>query len=534
MGQLGRRGQRQCAERTKGGLGMRAKQWVLFTAFLEGLSVLIIEIVGARAIAPYYGTSLKVWTSQITVTLLFLAMGYGLGGRWTQRKPQWALPTVFWSAGAWLVLFPFWRATILRSAGQIPGIGLGSFVAGGLLFGVPLLALGAVSPLLIQRLEEDEKGGGAAAGRIFFTNTMGGLAGGWLAALVLIPHVPLRVILAGTGLALAMLGAVWAWDARRLRSASVGVAGILLVLFLLAPRPLQTLPLGQSEGRILYSHASNVGLIQVMDMDSSMVSVLIDGITQGGMARSSGLTLYEFTEYQAYLSWRYHPQAKSALLLGLGSGLLAKQLDARGVKVEAAEVEPLMEHVARTFFGLPGSVQVHLTDARNLLNQDGPGYDLIFMDAFAGENVPWYLMTAEGLGRMKARLNPGGCLIINSVTEAGKGSPGMERLETGLLTVFGEAQAYVDVVHGSGADLVNACLIAGKDLKLNDGKGYPGMALEHVANHSAELMALGRPARMGAVLNRDDDSDLDHAESALRLKWRRLVLNEMGPEVLGD
>lgn len=513
---------------------MRTKQWVLFTAFFEGLSVLIIEIVGARAIAPYYGTSLKVWTSQITVTLLFLALGYGLGGRWTQRKPQWALPAVFWMAGAWLVLFPFWRAGILRSAGQIPGIGLGSFVAGGLLFGVPLLALGAVSPVLIQRLEADEAGGGAAAGRVFFTNTMGGLAGGWLSALVLIPHVPLRVILAGTGMLLALVGAGWAWDARRMRPASVGVAGVLLVLFLVAPRPLLTLPLGQSQGRMLYSHASNVGLIQVMDMDSSVVTVLIDGVTQGGMERSSGLTLYEFTEYQAYLSWRYHPQAKSALLLGLGSGLLAKQLDARGVKVEAAEVEPLMVHVARTFFDLPDSVQVHLADARHFLNQDGPGYDLIFMDAYAGENVPWYLMTEEGLGRMRARLNPGGRLIINSVTEAGKGSPGLERLETGLMTVFGEAQVYVDAVHGSGPALVNTCLVAGKDLALNDGKGYPGRALEHVAKHATELMALGRPARLGSKLDRDDDSDLDHAEAPLRLKWRRLILNEMGPEALGD
>lgn len=515
------------------GSTVKTAKWVLLTAFLEGLSVLIIEIVGARAIAPFYGTSLKVWTSQITVTLLFLALGYGLGGRWSARKPAWALPTVFWSAGAWLALFPFWRVGILESAAHIPSVGLGSFVAGGLLFGAPLLALGAVSPLLIQRLEGVD-GGGAAAGRIFFTNTLGGLAGGWLAALLLIPHVPLRVILGGTGLGLVLLGVAWAWASLRLRPASVGVSSLVLILLVLAPQPLRTLPLGQHEGHILYSHASNIGLIQVMDMDAQAVTVIVDGITQGGMARSTGTTLYEFTEYQAYLSWRYHPQAKKALLLGLGSGLLAKQLNARGMDVEVAEVEPRMEEVARGFFDLPAAVQVHHADARTFLNQDGPGYDLIFLDTFTGENVPWYLFTQEGLGRMKARLNPGGRLVVNSVTHAGVGSPGLERLEAGLSKVFGEAQVFVDVQHEPGADLVNACLVAGQGLKMNDGKGYPGKALENIAEKCQILVPLGRPARTTGVLNTDDFSDLDHAEAEMRLQWRRLVLDQMGPEVLGD
>lgn len=514
---------------------MKTTKWVLLTAFLEGLSVLVIEIVGARAIAPFYGTSLKVWTSQITVTLLFLALGYGLGGRWSRSKPLWALPAVFWAAGAWLAIFPFWRVGVLESAAHLPSVGLGSFVAGGLLFGVPLLALGAVSPLLIQRLDDTEEGGGgAAAGRIFFTNTLGGLAGGWISALILIPHVPLRTILGGTGLALAVLGAFWAWGSKRLRPASLGVASILLILLLVAPRPLQTLALGQHEGHILYSHASNIGLVQVMDMDGEAVTAIVDGITQGGMARSTGTTLYEFTEYQAYLSWRYHPQAKKALLLGLGTGLLAKQLDARGLQVEAAEVEPRMEEVSRRFFELPASVQVHHADARAFLNQDGPGYDLIFLDTFTGENVPWYLFTEQGLGRMKARLNPGGRLIVNSVTHAGKGSPGLARLEAGLSKVFGEAEVFIDESREPGADLVNACLVAGDGLRLNDGKGYPGKALENIAKHTLALVPLGRPARRDGVINTDDFSDLDHAEADLRLQWRRLVLDQMGPEVLGD
>ena len=57
------------------------KKAILSTAFLEGLCVLIVEIAGARALAPFFGGSLTVWTAQITATLLFLALGYGLGGK---------------------------------------------------------------------------------------------------------------------------------------------------------------------------------------------------------------------------------------------------------------------------------------------------------------------------------------------------------------------------------------------------------------------------------------------------------------------
>jgi spermidine synthase len=511
---------------------VRQNRWILSTAFLEGLSVLIIEIAGARAIAPYYGTSLRVWTSQITVTLFFLAMGYGLGGRLSRRDRPMALPGVFWGAGAWLVCFPFWRVGVLKVASELSGVGLGSFVAGALLFGPPLLALGAVSPLLIQRLQKGTQGG-AAAGGIFFTNTLGGLAGGWLTALILIPNIHLRLILASTGVLLGLLGSLWAWGGARLKLASAGLPAILVFLMLLAPRPAQTFVLGGRQATMIHSQSSSIGLIQVMDMDGLGQSLLVDGITQGGMDRESGLTVFEFTEYQAYLSWRYHPTAKRALLLGLGTGLLAKQLTARGMQVDVAEIEPRMAETSRQFFGLPDSVHVILTDARTYLNGDGPSYDLIFMDAFSGENVPWYLMTTEGLGRMKARLNPGGRLVINSVTRSPQGSPGLERIEAGISEVFGEGEAFVDDAH-DGMDLVNACLVAGTGLKMNDGLGYPGKALDFVAKKTLVLVGKGRPVRHLMPAGEDDFSDLDHAEAELRLEWRRLVLAQIGPEVLGD
>src|SRR3954470_4930795 len=72
------------------------------TAFLEGASVIVVEIAGARALAPFFGTSLQVWTAQITVTLFFLAAGYGVGGLLAKRLRGATLPMLFALAGFWL------------------------------------------------------------------------------------------------------------------------------------------------------------------------------------------------------------------------------------------------------------------------------------------------------------------------------------------------------------------------------------------------------------------------------------------------
>src|SRR5262249_47934132 len=152
------------------------------------------------------------------------------------------------------------------------------------------------------------------------------------------------------------------------KAAALGLPLLALAALGAAPRPLRAFVSHGTETRVLYARESGVGLIQVLDMGHSGLSqglaLLIDGITQGAIDRASGLTLYEFSAYQDALAWRYHPDAKRALLLGLGSGVLAKALDARGLSVDVAEIEPAMEMVSRTYFGLPATVKVHPMDGR--------------------------------------------------------------------------------------------------------------------------------------------------------------------------
>src|SRR5688500_9923241 len=236
------------------------------TAFIEGMTVIVVEIAGARALAPFFGTSLQVWTALITVTLFFLAVGYGLGGLLAKRLRRGTLPTLFAVAGVWLCTYPLVRTPILNFiAGPAP-VALGGLVSASVLFGVPLLMLGSVAPVLIQYLATRRPGAGAAAGRLFFTNTMGGLAGGWRTAFLLIPYSSLRLSLVACGVVLLILALLWSFVAPRAVRTVVAVRLLIGISVLVFRNPSRSSvnTLGM-RFNVLSSQQSGIGLLRVFE-----------------------------------------------------------------------------------------------------------------------------------------------------------------------------------------------------------------------------------------------------------------------------
>src|SRR5262249_47235715 len=141
---------------------------------------------------------------------------------------------------------------------------------------------------------------------------------------------------------------------------------------------------------------------------------LIDGVIQGEMEMSTGLDPNSYIHSQHLLAYAYHPRARTALQLGLGPGLLCKELSLSGIEVSAVELDPRVFDVARRYFAFPKRIPVFVQDARDYLHHSTKTYDLIFLDTFAGEATPWHLMTLEAMTDIQSRLNPGGRLIINA------------------------------------------------------------------------------------------------------------------------
>ena len=118
---------------------------------------------GARLLAPYFGTSNLVWANVIGLILLYLSLGYWLGGRWADRHPTAeALGGVVMVAAGTIAVLPFLSRPLFAAAADAfdrvsAGAYIASFFATMLTFAIPVTALGAVPPwairLAVERVE---------------------------------------------------------------------------------------------------------------------------------------------------------------------------------------------------------------------------------------------------------------------------------------------------------------------------------------------------------------------------------------------
>src|SRR5688500_6251720 len=163
--------------------------------FGAGTGSLATEIAASRLLAPYFGSSTIVWANLIGIVLAALAVGYWLGGRLADRRPEpQLLGFIVLGAALFVALIPFVASPFLDLT--VEGLDeasvravAGSFVAVLLLCSPPVVLLGMVSPFAIRLAVVTVATAGAVAGRLYALSTAGSLLGTFLPALVLIPAI---------------------------------------------------------------------------------------------------------------------------------------------------------------------------------------------------------------------------------------------------------------------------------------------------------------------------------------------------------
>jgi hypothetical protein len=178
----------------------------IFTVFLItgtcGWFVMEMEILGARVLAPYFGSAIYVvMGSVIGVFLLSLACGYLLGG-WFSRRPgsQWLLGLGLVLAGAWLCCLPFFMDPLCEALLALEiGVHWGSLLAAFALFSVPTALLGSVSPTAVRWLTRQAGDAGLNAGLVLAFSTVASFAGCLVTAFYLVRlSVQRTIVISGT------------------------------------------------------------------------------------------------------------------------------------------------------------------------------------------------------------------------------------------------------------------------------------------------------------------------------------------------
>ena len=179
-------------------------------AFISGFCIMTIEMLGARILSPYFGGSLSVWGSIITIFMLALALGYLLGGRLSTRTPS-GVTYAFFFIGAALFSVPIILfADIIMNPIMIniEDARYGSLFASIFLFFIPTSILGMISPYSVRLMVDKEEHSGHMAGLLYFISTLGSALGTLGTSFYFVLWYEVNQILWGSVLSLMLAGFV--------------------------------------------------------------------------------------------------------------------------------------------------------------------------------------------------------------------------------------------------------------------------------------------------------------------------------------
>jgi len=181
-------------------------------AFLGGFIIMSLELLGGRVLAPYFGSSIYVWGSIITIFMLSLSAGYLLGGRWSVHKPSLRkFGVIFIAAAALLCPLVFFAEPSMQWIFEhIEDPRYGSLAAATLLFMVPTIILGMISPYSVRLLVVNVRESGRTAGQLYFVSTLGSALGTLFTSFYFVLWFEINEILIGLTTALVLLwAATW-------------------------------------------------------------------------------------------------------------------------------------------------------------------------------------------------------------------------------------------------------------------------------------------------------------------------------------
>lgn len=501
-----------------------ARTGLYLTVFVTGAAVMVIELLGTRVIAPFYGTSLHVWSSLISVTMIALAGGYFLGGQWADRERTAGLSLIVSLAGLAVLCIPWATRPVLLATDPL-GLRAGAFVSALVLFAPSLTLLGMVGPFAVKLATARLDGVGTSAGSIYAVSTLGSVLGTLLLGFFLFPVIGSRTILIGLSAVLMLLGMA----ARRFERSPRRALWLLPPLLGLAALPL-ILDAGRDDKvagqSVIRSEVESLyGWVRVIDQPEHRLRLLTSDASMIGAASlttgANQLTYQKIVQLIPAMA----PPVRRALLIGQGAGHMAMTLKQHyGIDTDTVEIDPAVAAAAIHYFGFVPTGEVRVGDGRYELRRLHGPYDLIIHDCFTGGSEPAHLLTVEALSQLRGLLSERGMLALNFVAFAHNGrNPALASVFRTVGAVFPHVSALVSEPGEDFNDFIFLASSQSIDL------AAPSLAPERRLWLKERLMRID-PAQ--GVLLTDDLNPLEHLQTAKAEEYRRFVVEWLGAELL--
>jgi spermidine synthase len=512
------------------------------SVFVTGASILIVEVVGVRILAPFYGNTIFTVSSVISVILLALSCGYYLGGKLADRRPalQYFFGLILISGLVQLAFYSLGKI-VLPVLSEKLSITTGPLLSATLLFLLPALLLGTLCPyaIKVQSVRAPQKGIGVIAGSIFFWSTLGSIAGSLSAGFVLIPRFGIDRILITNGVVVSLLGFVPLLILHAKASRLYASA-----LFLVVAVGWAGFASRHARRQVLYTEDGVYQKITIYDgqyagrptrffqQDENSA-----GAGEGAMFLDSddpADLVYDYTRYYS-LYKIFHPHITNALVIGAGAYSVPKALlrELPEAAVDVVDIEPSLFSLAKRYFKVPENLRLqnHVEDGRRFLRDSNQKYDLIFADVYYSFfSVPPHFATQEFFAIAKQKLSANGILVCNVVGDLSRQQPSLIMAEIKTFqTVFPNSYFFA-VAWPERTDSQNVMLVG-----YNSDTRMDLNSLSFLANRDALIRSL--PSKVIDVERRFDLSPypiLTDNFSPVEFLTAKLLRRAFAPEKLID
>ena len=394
------------------------KYFLSILVFISGMTSLALEMCASRLLGAYFGTSLYIWGVLIGLILIYLTVGYFLGGRLADRYPHEQVLCVLTACAALATtVLPFISQSVLSwSVTGIAQLSVSVFVSSligtMLLFAIPVTLLGLVSPFAIRLITRDIKSSGQTSGSLYAISTAGSILGAFLPVLWLIPTFGVRrtLLIFGTLLFAASL-----WGLRpRFRPAFA----LVLLALILPLGPLKDIP------NLIYTQESLYNYIQVTQQsDGTRQLILNEGQAIHSIYYPDSSKVLTGWYWDYFLAAPYFNAGFTAQklhrvgIIGLAAGTIAHQFTQvyGSVPIDGVEIDPAIVNVGRTYFHMnEPNLHVQIQDGRTFIETTHQQYDVVAIDAFQQPYIPFQLTTREFFTAIRAHLSSTGAIALNT------------------------------------------------------------------------------------------------------------------------
>jgi spermidine synthase len=428
---------------------------LVLAAFVSGACSMLVEIAGARLVAPYLGNTIYTWASAIAMVLAALSIGYYLGGiladKYNDRKH---FSTILLMAGLLTLAVPVLGNTLVPFT-ILLDISSASLISSFILVPASLF-YGMVSPYAIK-LTCAKGREGQSAGRIFAISTLGSILGALSTGFLLIPNMMLTHIF----VLAACLMVAMSWVASFKKSSLVIDLPIFLVL------AAACFHVGYAhivDGQVVHEEETEYYHIAVIDaeIDGEPARLLMLDRDRSTSEREGGEPAFGYVKLSR-LSYELVENPGNALVVGAAGGTQIEDLKRHfpGIYVDGVEIDGRVVELGKEYFSLEDDerTSLYIEDARRYLRKTDKHYDLVLLDAFRSRSLPPHLTTVEFFGELREKMSPEGVVLANMISSLeGDDSEVFLRLHSTFSSVF--ANVLVLPVRGEAEGLQNILIIA--------------------------------------------------------------------------